>query len=93
MASKQKYAPTTKHDIKVLYHNDQTGTVFRLNNIPPKMFEFFLHKKRTFKDGTSQWNIGISPADNPAKGHTLCTVRGSEEDAWREFDRIVNHYK
>lgn len=76
---------------KTLAEND-CGVVLQLDKIPSNMFEFFLHKKRTFKDGTSQWNIGVSPSANTDKGFVFESIRGTKEDAMKTFNAIVNSY-
>ena len=86
-----KAVPTEETDLTELVHSEN-GFIYRLENIPPKMFEFFLHKKKTYKDGTFQWNIGVSPSEAPDKGYVFSSIRGSEDDAKREFKQICSKY-
>ncbi len=86
-----KAVSAEKVELTELVHN-KNGSVYRLGNIPPAMFEFFLHKKRTYKDGTSQWNIGVSPSEAYDKGYVFSSIRGSEDDAKKEFEHILFKY-
>ncbi len=69
------------------------GVIYRLGKIPPAMFEFFLHKRREYKDGTAQWNVGVSPTEDPDKGFVFIRLRGTEEDAQKNLEAIIKHYQ
>ena len=69
------------------------GVVYEVKDIPGNMFEFFIHKKRTFKDGTSNWAIGVSPTADSSKGYTFETFRGTEQKAADRLDEIVEGYR
>lgn len=69
------------------------GIVYNVADIPSSMFEFFIHKRRTFKDGTCNWAIGVSPTADTSKGFTFETFRGTETDATQRFDDIIRNYK
>ena len=90
MAAKQQ-KKDVKPELTELVHN-KNGIIYRLENVPPKMFEFFLHKRRTYKDGTSQWNIGVSPSEAPDKGYVFSSIRGNEDDAKKEFEKIISNF-
>ncbi len=75
-----------------LIHND-SGYLYRIQNIPSKMFEFFIHKRRTFKDGTCNWAIGVSPAADTSKGYTFEYFKGTEEEAKQRLDEIIKEYQ
>lgn len=69
------------------------GVVYEVKDIPDNMFEFFIHKKRTFKDGTSDWAIGVSPTADNSKGYTFEMLRGTEQEAADRLDEIVEGYR
>lgn len=69
------------------------GVVYEVKDIPDNMFEFFIHKKRTFKDGASNWAIGVSPTADSSKGYTLEVLRGTEQEASDRLDEIVEGYR
>ena len=65
------------------------GTIYNIENIPSGMFEFFIEKRREFKDGTCSWAIGVSPRINSWKGFVFKTIRGTREDAEARLDKII----
>ena len=78
---------------KDLLCKTETGKLFEVKNIPSGMFEFFIHKRRTFKDGTSNWAIGVSPSADPDKGFTFEMLKGTEAEAEKRLDEIIKSYK
>ena len=77
---------------KIIVHN-KCGRIYTLDNIPPSMFEFFIHKKREFKDGTCNWAIGVSPTADTDKGFVFETIRGTEDEAVKRFEEIIKSYE
>ena len=80
-------------DNKTVLADTECGVVYELEEIPSKMFEFFIRKQREFKDGTCNWAIGVSPTVDTSKGFTFEHYRGTKEQAINRFNEIVKYYK
>ncbi len=73
---------------KYLLYSNEHGKMYHVDRIPSKLVEFYILKKRSFKDGTSNWEIGLTN-DYNNKDFSLTTIRGTLEDAEREFDELL----
>ena len=63
---------------------------YNVEDIPSGLFKFFIYEARSFKDGTSNWNIGVnSHRNHSSKFITLETIRGTREDARNRLDEII----
>ncbi len=74
---------------KEILEENERGMVCNIENIPSRMFEFFIDKRREFKDGTCSWAIGVSPRADAFKSFIFDTVRGTREDAEARLDEII----
>lgn len=78
---------------KTLLRESPNGMVFKIDKIPSGMFEFFIVKRREFKDGTKSYDIGVSPTDDDSKGFTFDRIRGHRSDAIKRLDQILKEHK
>lgn len=74
---------------KEILEENENGMVCNIENIPSGMFEFFIHKRRDFKDGTGSWAIGVSPRADGFKSFIFDTIRGTRKDAEARLDEII----
>ena len=74
---------------KEILKENEIGMVCNIENIPSRMFEFFIHKRREFKDGTCSWAIGVSPRADVYESFIFDTIRGTREDAEARLDEII----
>ena len=74
----------------VLQESDE-GIVFRIKNIPSGMFEFYILKKRTFKDKTHLYNIYVGLHGNSRRSILLGKIRGKRADAIKKMEQIIHN--
>ena len=77
---------------EILIENED-GMVCNIENIPSGMFEFFIHKRRKFKDGTYSWAIGVSPRADDFRSFVFDIIRGTRKDAEARLDEIIREEK
>lgn len=76
---------------KTVIRESTDGVVYRIEKIPSSMFNFYILKKRRFKDGTHQYNICVELASNNAKYWILDTIRGHKADAVKRLEDIIRN--
>lgn len=74
--------------IECIWTNDN-GDIFTVLNIPNTLFNFYILKRKAYKDGTNQWNICCELANNHSKYMTLDIIRGTREDAYKRLKEIL----
>lgn len=72
--------------------NNSNGIIYRVKKVPSNMFEFFIHKRKEYKDGTASYCIGVSPAWDTDKSFVIDTVRGTLNDAKKVLDNFLIEY-
>lgn len=75
---------------KAVLRESADGVVYEYENIPSGMFEFYILQRRTYKDGTKNFDIGVSPVSDTSKGFILDRIRGTREDAETLLDKIMS---
>lgn len=76
---------------KTILQESDSGIIYRVEKIPNTMFNFYILKKRRFKDRTHQYNICVELATNPSKYWVLDTIRGHKSDAIKRLDEIIKN--
>lgn len=82
--------PDNKPTKTVLMENGQ-GVIFHVDPVPSNVFNFYLLKKRQFKDGTYTWKVCVELAADTDRYMVLDTVRGTRQDAEDRLDQILAH--
>lgn len=87
----------------VLLENDQ-GIIYRYNKIPNNLLNFYMLKKRAYKNGNDLWHLCIEVATPPSskKGPDCCdtthnyikleSFRGTKSQAKARLDEIIKEY-
>lgn len=77
---------------KTVLQESDAGIIYRVDKIPNTMFNFYILKKRRYKDGTHQYNICVElAADYINKYWILDTIRGKKSDAIKRLDEIIKN--
>lgn len=78
---------------KMLIHSNSYGRIYKVDKIPTNLFDFYILKKRTYRDGTCQYEIGVSEDTtgllSGTKDRVLDSIRGSLEDAERRLNELL----
>ena len=72
----------------VIRQNDN-GMVFKSNKLL-SIFNVYILKKRSFKNGSFRWAIGIEHAHNEAKYFIIDNIIGSQDDAINMLKSILS---
>ena len=75
-------------NLDVLREND-AGVVFRAHAVSNLLFNFYILKRRTFKDGTCQWNICTEFARDMDKYMVLDIIRGDRAAAVARLNELL----
>ena len=70
-------------------HTNDYGDIFKVLNIPNTLFNFYILKRKVYKDGTNQWNICCELANDNSKYIILDIIRGTREDAYKRLKEIL----
>ena len=76
---------------KTVLQESDAGIIYRVEKIPNTMFNFYILKKRKFKDRTHQYNICVELAADTSKYWVLATIRGHKSDAIKRLDEIIKN--
>ena len=76
---------------KEILRESDAGIVYHINKIPASMFNFYILKKRTFKDHTHKYLIGVELAANPNKYFIIDSIRGHKSDAVKRLEEIIRN--
>ena len=76
---------------KTILQESDSGIVYRIDKIPSSMFNFYILKKRRFKDKTHQYNICVELASDSSKCWTLDVIRGHKSDAVNRLEEIIRN--
>ena len=68
---------------------NENGTVFHSDFVPAGLFNFYILRRRTFSDGTANWNICCEHRNDPNQFMILSSLRGTKEDAVLELKTIL----
>jgi len=86
--------PIPEANNKNLIGESKAGVIYHLKEIPTSMFEFFIHKRKEFKNGTASYCIGVSPTfGNKYNSFIIETVHGTLEDAKKKLDEFLEKYQ
>jgi len=77
--------------MKTILCESDNGVIYRVEKIPNTMFNFYILKRRRFKDGTHQYNICVELAGDTTKYWVLDSIRGHESDAVKRLDEIIKN--
>jgi len=87
----------------VLTENDN-GVIYRYNKVPSNMFNFYLLRRRAYKNGKSLWHLCVEVAAPPAGKNApecintesnyikLQSFRGTKTEAAKQLDNIIKEY-
>ena len=76
---------------KTILQESDAGIIYRIDKIPSSMFNFYVLRKKQFKDGTYQYNICVELATDPSKYWVLDKIRGYKQDAVKHLDEIIKN--
>ena len=77
---------------KTKLNENDCGVIYRFDKIPNSMFNFYIIKRRTFKDGTHSWNLCVEYASNPSKFMVLQSgFRGKRADAIKRLEELIKN--
>lgn len=79
--------------IKNIIYDNEFGCVFNIDHIPNSMFNFYVVKKRAYKDGSFQWNLCVENSLDNNKYFVLDRVRGSKQYAISCLEKIIHQYE
>ena len=82
-----------KPKVKVILKTE-VGKIYRVKNIPSSMFEFFIHKRGEYKDGTGRYALGVSVRHvlTAQDSITFEIIRGTEAEAEARLIELINLY-
>ena len=72
---------------------NEHGEIFHSDHIPESLFNFYVLRKQTFSDGTANWKICCELASDNAKFMVIDAVRGTQEDAVKKLEEILEDTK
>lgn len=87
----------------VLVENDN-GVIYRYDKVPNGMFNFYLLKRKAYKNGKTLWHLCVEIAKPPAgkQGPECLTTssnyiklqsfRGTKSEAEKQLDMIIKEY-
>ena len=67
---------------------NEHGVIFRADSIPNDLFDFYILRRRDYKNGTSQWNI-CCELKNDDQYMVIERIKGTREDAIRKLEEIL----
>lgn len=76
---------------KILLQESDHGVIYRYDKISNTMFNFYILKRRTYKDGTHQFNICVELAADTNKYFVIESIRGKKSDAVKRLDEIIKN--
>lgn len=76
---------------KTVLQENENGAMYRLDKIPNTMFNFYILKGRSYKDGTSSYKICVELNADHNKHFTIDTIRGTKNAAVNRLDEIIRH--
>lgn len=91
--------------IPIILTENENGTIFRYKKIPHNMFNFYILRKKDYRDGTSLWHLCVEIAAAPAgQSSPSCTktasnyiklesCKGTKEMAKSKLEEIIEEYK
>lgn len=80
--------------------DNSNGTIYNTTLVDPNLFQFYLLKKKEFKNGEQEWNICVEiNRDHPIyklmdkkdQYIILGKVKGSREDAYRQLHEMIEY--
>ena len=77
---------------KTVLQESDNGIIFRFDKIPNTMFNFYILKKKTYKDKTHLYALCVELASAPGQKYmTLDTIRGHKTDAIKKLEEIIRN--
>ena len=76
--------------IKKIVADNDCGQIFIAGNIPNTMFNFYVLKRKVYKNGSSLWNLCVEYNKNKKKYMVLDSVKGSKEYAIAYLENLIN---
>lgn len=76
---------------KTVIRESTDGAIYRIEKIPASMFNFYIEKKRRYKDKSHLYYIGVELAADPTKCWTLDKIRGHKVDAVKRLEEIIRN--
>lgn len=78
---------------KTIIQESNEGVIYRFDKIPNTLLNFYILKRRKFKDGTHLWDIGAELTVDTKKCMKLDSIRGHKADAVKRLEEIVKIIK
>lgn len=77
---------------KTILQESEQGVIYRYNKVPNDMFNFYILKKQTFKDGTHKWHLCVElAAAQGDKYIVIDSIRGKKGDAIKRLDELIKN--
>lgn len=68
---------------------NELGVVFHSDSVPNDLFNFYILRRRSYKDGTYQWNICCELKENDDEYMVIERVKGTREVAIQRLKEIL----
>ena len=68
---------------------NEHGAIFRADSIPNDLFNFYILRRRDYKNGTSQWNICCELSSNTSKYMIIEVIKGTKENAIQRLNELL----
>ena len=77
---------------KTVLQESDNGIIFRFDKIPKTMFNFYILKKKTYKDKTHLYDICVELASCPTQKYIVIDkIRGHKSDAIKKLEEIIKN--
>ena len=76
------------NSLTVIMQNDN-GVIFKSSKLPP-IFNVYILKGRSFKNGTCNWKICIEHAEDNSRHFIIDSIVGSIDDAIDKLEELLN---
>ena len=78
-----------KKPVLTTLRENHFGAVFHSDIVTSELFNFYVLRRRTYKDGSASWNICCELNGNENRYLVIDTIRGTREDAVQELKNIL----
>ena len=68
---------------------NELGVVFHSDSVPNDLFNFYILRRRSYKDGTYQWNICCELKEDSDKYMVIESIKGTREIAIQRLKEIL----
>ena len=66
-------------------------SIFRSNYIPDELFNFYVQRRRVFRNGSQLWAICVEVNGDPSRRLTIEQIKGTKEKAINRLKEILSY--